>query len=167
MWQARTMLPRKSDLRLTGLAAILLIAGCGPGSGQGLDSEGNLVSGGAPSIGLGASGNPNATLAWVQANVFGGVCSQCHTGASAPLGLDWSSSTRTCGNVGRISAEIPSLMEIASTNTAASYLVWKIEGAGPSNEPIQGVRMPASNPALTAETIQNIRDWVADGVPGC
>lgn len=156
-------------LLLAGLVAISLSAGCGPGSGQGLDEEGNLAAGGAPGGGggLGASGNGNATLAWVQTNVFGGVCSQCHTGASAPLGVDWSSSARTCANVGRHSSEIPSLMEIAPGDTAASYVIWKVEGAGPRGEPIVGGRMPLSNPPLTADTIRNMRDWIADGVPGC
>ena len=73
------------------LITLLLSAGCGPGSGQGLDENGNLITlpgddpgdpGPGPGGG-GASGNPNATLAWLQSNVFGGVCTQCHTGAGA------------------------------------------------------------------------------------
>jgi len=120
-----------------------------------------------PAGGGGASGNPNATLAWLQSNVFGGVCSQCHTGAGAPLGVDWSSDSVTCANVGRSSGEIPTLMVINSGNPAASYVIWKVEGAGPNGEAIVGSQMPLSNPSLTAETIQNMRDWIADDTPGC
>ena len=153
--------------------AFIMIAGCGPGDGQGLDADGNLIGssdGGTQPDGggsVGASGNPDARLAWVQSNVFGGVCSQCHTGAGAPLGVNWSSETDTCSNVGRSSGEIPTMLEIESGNPDASYVIWKVEGIGPNGEPIVGALMPLSNPALTADTIQNIRDWISDGTPGC
>lgn len=153
--------------------AFILIPGCGPGDGQGLDAGGNLIGssdgGTQPNGGGGggASGNPDARLAWVQSNVFGGVCSQCHTGAGAPLGVNWSSETDTCSNVGRSSGEIPTMLEIESGNPDASYVIWKVEGIGPSGDPIVGAPMPLSNPALTADTIQNIRDWISDGTPGC
>jgi len=117
--------------------------------------------------GGGASGNPNATLDWLQTRVFGGVCSQCHTGAGAPMGVDWSSASASCSNVGRASSEIPTLMVVDSGNPAASYVIWKVEGAGPNGEAISGAQMPLSNPPLTAEAIQNMRDWIVDGTPGC
>lgn len=155
---------------------LILITGCGAGTGQGLDENGNLLvadtgdggnGGNGGGDGGGASGNPNATLAWVQSNVFGGVCTQCHTGAGAPLGVNWSSESNTCSNIGRTSGEISTLMEIDSGNPDASYVIWKIEGAGPSAEPIVGDQMPLSNPPLSADAINNIRDWISDGTPGC
>ena len=157
---------------------LMALPGCGPGDGQGLNEEGDLLvdqgsngtSGGGNNGGgntPGASGNPNATLAWVQANVFGGVCTQCHTGAGAPLGVDWSTGSGTCSNIGRTSGEVPSLREIDAGNPAGSYVVWKLEGAGPNGEAIVGAQMPLSNPALGADTIQNIKDWIGDGSPGC
>jgi len=158
---------------LACLIVLSLTAGCAPGDGQGLDQDGNppTTSGqGAGAVGVGtpgASGNPDATLAWVQANVFGGVCSQCHTGAGAPLSLVWSSATNTCANQTRASAEVPTLKEIEKGNPGASYVIWKISGAGPNGETIVGVQMPAQNPPLSAAAIQNVRDWIADGVPGC
>jgi hypothetical protein len=178
------MYPPASTLfrALTGFAAIAalaLLSACGPGSGQGLDADGNLSGsgGGAPVDGgdpgpIGASGNPNATLAWVQSNVFGGVCTQCHTGGAVALGLDWDSEASTCSNVGRDSFEISALKEIERGNPDGSYLIWKVEGAGPSTGPNGGViiadRMPAGgNAALPTQTIQNLRDWISDGTPGC
>lgn len=157
------------------LVAISLLVGCGSGSGQGLDENGNLMGqapGGDPGGsgnggGTGASGNPNAKLAWVQANVFGGICSQCHTGAGAPLGVDWSSESASCSNVGRTSGEIPTMLEVESSNPDGSYVIWKVEGTGPNGEPIVGAQMPLSNPPLTAEARQNIWDWISDGTPGC
>lgn len=163
--------PRTGLLWVIGVvAAALVAAGCGAGSGQGLDQEGNLQapnSGGGGGGGSGASGNADATLAWVQSNVFGGVCSQCHTGAGAPLGLDWSSQARTCSNVGRVSAEASQLREIDRGSPATSYVVWKLNGAGPAGESIIGGRMPLSNPPLTAAAIKNVSDWIADGAIGC
>ena len=120
-----------------------------------------------PAGGGGASGNPNATLEWLQSNVFGGLCSQCHTGAGAPMGVDWSSASASCANAGRSSGQITTMMVIESGNAAASYLIWKVVGAGPNSEVISGSRMPLSNPPLTEETIQNMRDWIGDGTPGC
>jgi len=113
------------------------------------------------------SGNPNASLAWLQTNVFGGVCSQCHTGAAAPMGLDWSLASATCANVGRASGEMPALLEIDSGSPAASYVIWKVQGMGSNGEAILGAQMPLSNPPLTANTVQNMWDWIADGTPGC
>ena len=165
-------------LRLLGvLAALLVVTGCGAGSGEGLDSTGDLLGqsqatgtgGTGGGGGGGASGNPNATLTWVQSNVFGGVCSQCHVGAGAPFGVDWSSQASTCSNVGRASAEMPTLNEITRSNPATSYVIWKVEGQGPNGEAIAAgtARMPLSNPPLTVDTIQNMKDWIADGAPGC
>jgi len=168
------LLPASAPLA-AALVVLLLAAGCGPGSGQGLDENGDLLGSGAPAGGggggggAGTSGNPNATLAWVQGNVFGGVCSQCHIGAGAPFGVNWSSEANTCSNVGRTSGEMPTLSEIETGDPAASYVIWKVEGAGPNGEPIAAgtARMPLNNPPLSPETIQNMRDWIADGVPGC
>jgi hypothetical protein len=156
---------------LVGASIVLVLAaGCAPGDGQGLDKDGNpLAASVACRVGPAqpASGNANATLDWVQANVFGGVCIQCHTGASAPLGLSWSSATNTCANTCRISQEIPAMKEIEAFDADKSYVYWKISGHGPAGEPIQGVQMPAQNPPLDPTAIQNIKDWINDGVPGC
>jgi len=152
------------------LAAMSLLIGCGAGSGQGLDEHGNPIDddpGGGNGGNGGASGNPNATLAWLQSNVFSGECTQCHTGAGAPLGVNWSSESDSCANVGRTSGEMPPLVVIESGNPAASYVIWKVEDSGPNGEAIVGAQMPLSNPPLTEETIQNLWDWIADGTPGC
>ena len=161
-----------------GLIVILLINGCGAGNGEGLDERGNLLTadagddtpadtgGDTGGDGGALSGNPNATLRWVQDNVFGGVCTQCHTGAGAPF-VNWSTDLDTCSNVGRTSGEKGELLEIDSGNPDGSYVIWKLNGAGPNGEAIEGGQMPLSNPALTADTIQNISDWIADGTLGC
>ncbi len=167
---------------LTFFVSIAILAGCGAGNGQGLDENGDLQTAESPTVivvgggntgntgGGGSanlSGNPNATLTWVQSNVFGGVCTQCHTGAGAPLGVNWSTETDTCDNIGRVSGELGPMLEVDSGRPDESYLVWKLEGAGPNGEAIVGAQMPLNNPALSPDAIQNIRDWIADGTPGC
>jgi hypothetical protein len=62
---------------------------------------------------------------------------------------------------------MPPLLVIESGNPAGSYVIWKVEDAGPNGEAIVGAQMPLSNPPLTAQTIQNMQDWIADGTPGC
>ena len=65
--------------------------------------------------------------------------------------LNWSTEANTCANVGRLSSgQNGTLNEIESGNPAASYVIWKVEGSGPNNEPISGVQMPMSMPPLTA-----------------
>ena len=164
-----------SALLIAGLVVLLLSAGCGPGDGQGLDQDGNIptqssggATGGGPTGGNAPSGNQFATLAWVQDNVFVPECSGCHTGG-AVFGVDWTAS-RICANVGRTSGEKSTLKEIESGDPDASYVIWKVQGAGPNGAAIATgtVRMPANGPPyLPDATIQNLRDWIADGVPGC
>ena len=145
------------------LATVTLLIGCGAGGGQGLDENGNLLGSGG---GGGCGGGGSATLAWLQDNVFGGVCTQCHTGG-AVFGVDWDSESNTCGNVGRTSGEISTLMVIESGNPAGSYVIWKVENGGPNGETIVGAQMPAENPPLSTDAIQKMREWIADDTPGC
>ena len=72
------------------LGITLLLAGCGAGSGEGLDSSGNLL--GQSQVGGGGGGN--ATLSLLQDTVFGNICGRCHTGgavpgADAPINWGW------------------------------------------------------------------------------
>ncbi len=153
-----------------GAVLLLSLSACGAGSGEGVVTEDDLVidtSALGGDTGGELSGNRNATLSWVQDNVFGGICSLCHTGAIPPMGVSWSSTADTCSNIGRPSGEIATLMEIESGNPGASYVVWKLEGAGPNGEAIVDDPMPLNNPPLSADTIQNVKDWIADGTPGC
>lgn len=159
---------------IVALLALLLSAGCGSGTGQGLNEDGTLLTqssggptGGGPTGGGVPSGNRNATLAWVRDNVFVPQCAVCHFGGrNAPMGVDWTASM-ICGNVERTSGENPTLKEITRGNPDASYVIWKVQGAGPNGAAIDGGQMPLGGTPLTAATIQNMRDWIADGVPGC
>ena len=138
------------------LLALVLTAGCA-GDGSELD------------LGEGPGG-PEPTLAFIQQEVFGAICTNCHVpgGAGEFMLLDSeANSYDSLVNVQAIEQPIfPTLlMRVAPGDPAMSYLVWKIEGQGPNGELIQGDRMPPPSEAdaLPAETIALIKQWIADG----
>jgi len=144
---------------LVALATALLLAACGPGSGDGLDEQGRPL-GENDGTGLTPDDNPEATLAWIQDNVFTPVCTGCHIGAAAPEGLRLDEANAP-SIVGRASSQQPSLNLIEPDDPGASYLILKVEG----DPAIAGARMPFDGPYLDATTIGNMRDWVTRGAP--
>jgi hypothetical protein len=56
------------------------------------------------------------------------------------------------------SVEVPSLRRVQPSNPDASYLIQKLEGRA-----AVGGRMPLNRPALPAETIAVIRQWITNG----
>ena len=94
----------------------------------------------------------------IQDTIFTPHCTSCHSGFFAPhsLKLDASNSYRLL--VGMRSAEVPSLQRVKSGDPKASYLVQKLEGHA-----AVGIRMPADGPALSADAIELIRRWIAEG----
>jgi hypothetical protein len=121
------------------------------GDGTGLDEFGNPVSGNMRPLG--------ATFLSIQARIFSPNCTQCHAGASAPLGFSLEASVSYGNLVNVQSVEVPELMRVRPGQPDSSYLVWKIEGTSG----IAGGRMPSGLSPLSAEEIQAIRDWIADG----
>ena len=96
----------------------------------------------------------------IQATIFTPLCVGCHSGLFAPhrLRLDARNSYRSL--VGMQSAEVPAVQRVKSGDPDASYLVQKIEGHAS-----EGVRMPATGPALSRQDIELIRKWIAGGAP--
>ena len=100
------------------------------------------------------------TLASIQANVFTPVCSGCHAGASAPVGLRLDAVSAYGLLVGVASGEVPSLQRVKTGDPDNSYLVQKLEGRA-----AVGARMPFGGPYLDDATIGVIRTWIANGAP--
>jgi hypothetical protein len=98
-------------------------------------------------------------LSSLQANVFSPICTQCHTGAAAPLGLRFDEGASWAELVGIPSIEMPEMMRVQPGDPELSYLVWKIEGRAD----ITGGKMPLGLAALTAAEIQAVRGWIANG----
>jgi len=137
---------------VAGLAALL--AACGGGSGEGLDSNGRPLTegGGNPGTGLGP------TFSQIQREVLTPRCTVCHSGAAAPAGLRLDEGSSYGLLVGVASRQSPGTLRVAPGRPDDSYLVHKIEGRA-----AVGSRMPLGGPFLDDATIAVIRDWIARG----
>jgi hypothetical protein len=131
------------------MLAILALAGCA-GSGEGLDENGRPDTGGPPPL--------TADFDSIQQNVFTPICTGCHAGAAAPLGLQLTAGVSYAQLVGVPSVEVTSLLRVAPGDPDPSYLVQKIEGTAEV-----GDRMPQGGPPLPQATIDVIRQWIVDG----
>ncbi len=132
------------------LATVVILQSC-VGDGTGLDEFGNPIQPNVLELG--------PTLSSIQAFVFTPICTRCHTGAAAPLGLALDSGVAQQNLVDVPSVEMPVLMRVNPANPDSSYIVWKIEG----RSGIQGGRMPLDMQPLSADKIAAIRGWISDG----
>ena len=142
----------------TALAALLLAAaplapaGCGAGSGEGLDQNGQpLVS---------PPGALVPTLASIQDNVFSVSCAVpgCHGGVSAQQGLRLDLGFSAGNLINVPSPRDPNLIRVVPGDPDASFLIQKLDGTQ-----TLGDRMPDGGPYLTTATINVIRQWIQDG----
>ncbi len=92
--------------------------------------------------------------------IFDSNCafSSCHNSATAQAGLDLSSGKSYSFLVNVPSTEVPSTLRAAPGNSAASYLVMKLE-----NTQSVGSRMPFGGNPLSTTQIQNIKNWIDKG----
>ncbi len=144
--------------RCRGWTVLLLlgsVAGCA-GNGQGLDENGQPISGGG-----GGNGTVTADFQSIQNNVFTPICSKCHIGASAPEGLQLDAGHSYNLLVGVASVEQPNLQRVAPGAPDGSYMVHKIEGV----PGITGGQMPLGETPLPQATIDAIRQWITNGAP--
>jgi hypothetical protein len=158
----------------------LLLSACGGGSGGGGDgystptssssqstlssvsSSSSVMSSSSSSSTSSSSQNNGVTLAQLQQNIFGAVCTNCHVGASAPRGLRLDSEDNSYAFlVNQASGEKPDLMRVNPGNPGQSYLIQKLEGASG----IVGGRMPLGGPYLTDAQINLVRTWITNGAP--
>lgn len=140
----------RRQIGVTGLA--LVLAGCGGGSGEGLDRNGRP-------LGTGNGGGPlTASFTSIQDNVFTPICTGCHAGAAAPMGLRLDAASSYALLVGVASGEVSSLQRVAPGRPDDSYVIQKLEGHA-----AVGARMPLGGPYLDDATIAVIRQWIAAG----
>jgi hypothetical protein len=132
------------------LCSGLLLAGCA-GSGEGLDENGRPV-------GEGSSGSLEPTIESIQDHVFTPRCATCHQGQHIS-GLELEDAQRSYDElVGVPSSEVPTLDRVEPGEPDMSYLINKLEGTPPAT-----TRMPLNQPPLSQETINVIRQWIAEG----
>lgn len=135
--------------RSAACLTVVLLSACA-GNGEGLDENGRPA---------GTEEQPLLPeLASIQNAVFTPICTACHSGAGAPLGLRLDEGAAFAMLVNAPSVEVPTLRRVEPGNPDASYLIQKLEGTA-----AVGGRMPLNGPPLPAATIQVIRQWIADG----
>lgn len=150
-------------------AALLFIsifgAGCSSGSGDNLDASGQPITDNPVTDTDSVGGTPDSTpstvssaFGTIQSTVFTPSCAECHGSAGASAGLRLDEGSAFAAIVGVASTEVSTLSRIAPGDPDNSYLVQKIEGTA-----AVGGRMPLGGPPLPQETIDFIRQWVADG----
>jgi hypothetical protein len=135
--------------KLWALCMCFALGACA-GNGDGLDENGRPVEEG--------SGALQPTFQSIQENVFTPVCTACHAGAGAPLGLRLDEGSSYALLVNAPSVEVPALQRVQPGDPDASYLIQKLEGTA-----TVGSRMPLNGPPLPEATIAVIRQWITDG----
>lgn len=128
--------------RLPLVVAALAATACGSGSGPLNQAGGALL--------------PNYDS--IQANILTPLCTNCHVGATAPLGLRLDAANGYDLLVNRPSVQQPSLLRVDPFNPNLSYLIQKLEGTGAT-----GGQMPLGAPALPQADINIVRQWIAEG----
>jgi hypothetical protein len=137
------------QMRTVAACSVLLLGGCA-GDGDGLDENGRPVGSGEDVL--------LPEFSSIQSKVFTPICTTCHAGGAAPLGLGLEEGAAYAMLVNAPSVEVPELLRVAPGNPDASYLIQKLEGTATVGE-----RMPLNGPPLPAETIAVIRQWITDG----
>jgi len=137
----------------------LALAACGAGSGEGLDQNGQPLTGGGnapPVSGLAP------TLDSIQTNVFNVNCAVpgCHGGTGAQQGLRLDPGFSAGNLINVHSSQDPNLIRVIPGDPDGSFLIQKLDGTQ-----TVGSRMPDGGPYLTTATINVIRQWIQDGAP--
>lgn len=131
------------------LSAVSALSACA-GNGEGLDENGRPLEEQDDTL--------QPTFSSIQSHVLTPICTTCHSSAAAPLGLRLDEASSYALLVNAPSVQVPAVLRVQPGNPDASYLVQKLEGTA-----AVGARMPLGQPALPAESIAVIRQWIADG----
>src|SRR5580704_5152468 len=110
---------------LAGAAIVTVSLTSCAGNGAGLNAEGLPIG----SSSGGGTEPLTADFQSIQDNVFTPICSPCHSGASAPEGLQLDAAHSYALLVGVPSTEVPSIKRVNPGNPDSSYIVLKLEDA--------------------------------------
>jgi len=126
------------------------------GSGEGLDENGRPLN---PASRQQAPDN-TVSFSSLQSTVFTPTCafSGCHSGASAPLGLQLDEGSAYDNLVNQPSEQQSDYFRVSPGDPDNSYLIQKLEGIA-----AVGQQMPRGLPPLSIDTVASIRQWIADG----
>jgi hypothetical protein len=146
--------------RLTCLGLFAFLAACGSGGGGGGTTGSGAGDTGAGNDDGGSGSDPVlvANFESILANVLVPQCTNCHVGATAPLGLRLDADNAYALLVGVASSQQPSLLRVDPGNPNDSYLIRKLEGTAAT-----GGQMPLGDTPLAQADIDVIRQWILDG----
>jgi hypothetical protein len=139
------------------IIAPLLAAGCGGGSGEGLDENGRPLSSGDPGP------TPiQPTLASIQVNVLSVNCaiSGCHGGGTVQFGLRLDPGFSAANLINIVSPQDSNRIRVIPGDPNSSFLIQKLEGTQ-----TLGARMPQFGTNLPLTTIDVIRQCILSGAP--
>jgi methionine-rich copper-binding protein CopC len=132
------------------------LSSCLPGDGTGLDVNGR------PPGDSGAGQPPPVAgvndFRIIQDTILTPICTVCHAGAAAPLGLRLDAANSYAALVNVPSVQVSSLRRVLPGDPTNSYLLQKIEGRA-----AVGSRMPLGGPPLPQSSIDLVRGWIAAG----
>jgi hypothetical protein len=147
---------RQHRLACLGLSAVLTACGGGGGGGGGAADTGPGDDGGDDGGGGGSVLLPDFDS--ILSDVLEPLCTNCHVGATAPLGLRLDSANAYDLLVGVPSQQQPSLLLVDPGNPDDSYLIQKLEGTAAT-----GGQMPLDGAPLPQADIDVVRQWITDG----
>jgi len=113
---------------------------------------------GPPPTAPGTPTGPIVTPDSVQA-IFDNHCITCHSGSSAPAGMDLSADSSFANIVDVVSIKCAPLVRIRPFNPDSSCLMRRIDGRVLP-------RMPLSSPALSPADTSTVRNWILQGAHG-
>ena len=158
----------KTAATLAAVSLTMMLASCTAGDGEGLDANGRPLS----ETGSGSGSNPDTGSATdpgqtstlftrIQDEILTPDCatSGCHSGTSSPLGVNLDAGKAYDKLVNVESNQVNGLLLVEPSNSAASYLMHKIEGS----DNIGGDQMPLYKPALSSDEIELVRSWIDTG----
>lgn len=135
-------------------AAVVALASSCAGGGEGLDENGRPLGENPPAPPPGGA----VDFALLQSTIFTPLCTTCHAGGAAPLGLRLEAGVSYAMLVNVASIEVPALLRVSPGDPDSSYLVQKIEGRA-----AVGGRMPLGGPPLPQTSIDDVRQWISAG----
>jgi hypothetical protein len=144
------------------LIACAFLSACNLGSGEGVNVSGKPISALPEQPDTPSEHNviqPN--LASIQDNVLTPICSQCHFGNNAPLGLRMDSIDASIANLIDVdSGTNPTFKRVQPGDADNSFIYLKIMGAA-----IAGNQMQLGLSPLDSNTQSVIKQWIDSGAP--
>lgn len=146
------------------LLSLWVLNGCKAGDGSNLDENGQPLDPDSQPPVTQPPSEPDAiqpTLTSIQEKVLTPICTQCHIGGGAPLGLRMDDLATSIANLIDVdSATNPQFKRVSPNQPDQSFFYLKIIG-----DPQAGNQMPLAQTPLSSEIQAVIRTWIENGAP--